>query len=337
MDSRARIGLSRALAASTASWTRLVRRAEAAGLGQVNSADMAGADCFVDGGAALAVTSSIRLAVSVALPTRSPLQTAIAAASLADLAPDRVTLGLGIGSQDTNENRHGMPYSPPLARMRDFLRAVLALLRSPLGEPVSYDGAHYRAAGTGMGLGGDRLPVVLGAHGPRMTELAAEETDGVIVHIFTPLEMVASRLAMAARRRAAPFRVGVGRPVAVHENPDQAMEMARLELAGVLSIPRFRPRLLELRGEDHASKVLGPLSRGDLRAALAAMDDALVRQFVTVAGPEGVVAELASIPGADTVVPVPAGVFAPIVAGRLGFDTARFEESRVSLVEALLG
>ena len=337
MGSRSRIGLSRALTPSTGSWARLVSRAEAAGLGQVNSADTAGADCFVDGGVAVAVTSSIRLAVSVALPTRSPLQTAIAAASLADLAPGRVTLGLGIGSLDTNETRHGAGYSPPLPRMREFLRAVVTLLRSSPGETVTYEGTYYRAVGTGMGLDAEELPVVLGAHGPRMTELAVGETDGVIVHIFTPLQVLAARLALAARLRPDPFLVGVGRPVAVHEDLDRAMELARLELAGVMSIPRFQPRLVELRGKEGSAEVLDLLRDGRAAEAVDAIDDDLVREFVTVSEPDRIVAELAAIDGVDTVVPVPSGIFAPIVAGRLGFDMGVFEESRVALVEALVG
>ena len=298
---------------------------------------MAGTDCFVDGGVALAVTSSIRLVVSVALPTRSPLQTAIAAASLADLAPGRVTLGLGIGSPDTNEIRHGVGYSPPLARMRDFLRAVKTLLRTPHRKPVTYEGPYYRAFGSGMGFGARELPLVLGAHGPRMTELAAAETEGVIVHIFTPLQTVSSRLRLAAQQRSASFRVGLGRPVAVHRSFERAMELARLEVAGVLSIPRFQPRLVELRGEERAADVLRPLRDGDPAAALHAIDDALVREFVTVAEPGDIIDGLAGIPGVDTVVPVPAGIFAPIVATKLGFDMGGFEDSRAALVAALLG
>ena len=336
MGSRSHIGLSRALAPTTASWAKLVRRAEAAGLGQVNSADTAGADCFVDGGVALALTSSIRLAVSVALPTRSPLQTAIAAGSLADLAPGRVMLGLGIGSLDTNEIRHGAGYSPPLPRMRDFLRAVTTLLRHPAGEPVGHEGSYYRAVGSGMGLEPEELPVVLGAHGPLMTELAAGETDGVIVHIFTPLQTLAARLALVARLRPDPFWVGVGRPVAVHQDLDRAMELARLELAGVLSIPRFQPRLVELRGKERAAEVLDPLGAAEAPAAIRAIDDDLVREFITVAEPGNIVGELGAIDGVDAVVPVPAGIFAPIVAARLGFDLGAFEESRASLVAALL-
>ncbi|MDE0171133.1 MAG: LLM class flavin-dependent oxidoreductase [bacterium] len=336
MGSRSHIGLSRALAPSTGSWARLVRRAEAAGLGQVNSADTAGADCFVDGGVAVAVTSSIRLAVSVALPTRSPLQTAIAAGSLADLAPGRVTLGLGIGSLDTNETRHGAGYSPPLPRMMDFLRAVSALLRRSAGEPVTHEGPYYRAVGTGMGLEPEELPVILGAHGPRMTELAAAETDGVIVHIFTPLQTLAERLTLVTRIRPDPFWVGVGRPVAVHEDLDRAMELARLELAGVLSIPRFQPRLIELRGQEGAAEPLNHLREGRAAAAVSAIDDDLVHQFVTVTEPGRIVAQLAEIAGVDTVVPVPVGIFAPIVAARLGFDLSAFEESRAALLAALL-
>ena len=99
-------------------------------------------------------------------------------------------------------------------------------------------------------------------------------------------------------------------------------------------MPDSARRLVELRGEERASEVLGLLRRGDVTAAF---DDALVREFITVARPDRVVAELAAIPGVDTVVPVPVGLFAPIVAARLGFDMGRFGESRKALVQALLG
>ena len=114
------------------------------------------------------------------------------------------------------------------------------------------------------------------------------------------------------------------------------MELARLELAAVLSIPRFQPRLVELRGKEGASEVLDLLREGRAAAAVGAIDDDLVHEFVTVAEPDRIVAELAEIAGVDTVVPVPVGIFAPIVAAGLGFDMGVFEESRAALVAALL-
>ena len=135
-----------------------------------------------------------------------------------------------------------------------------------------------------------------------MTRLAAEQADGVIFHIFTPPRdppLPVEAGGRGALRAIRPLPGGMGRPVAVHEDLEQALEMARLELAGVLSVPRFGPRLVELRGADLAASVLDPLRKGNTAAAIEGIDDALVREFITVAEPDRIVSELAGIGGGD--------------------------------------
>lgn len=171
------IAVSRAVAASPAGWIADCRRAERAGRAVASAADLAGCDAFVDAALALQATAALRVVIAVALPTRSPLQSALAAATLGRLAPGRLTVGFAAGNRDLNERGHGVAFDPPVTRLRAFVRCVKAILRAPAGEPVEVVGTHHRVRGFGVGLDRAALPLVIGAHGPGAARLAGEEAD----------------------------------------------------------------------------------------------------------------------------------------------------------------
>ena len=299
----------------------------------LGAADMAGTDCFVDAAYALRATRSIRVMLSVALPTRSPLQTVNATSALASVGEGRIALGLGAGSKSLNEQQHGVPFDPPLSRLRDFAAASSAMLRGALGEPVSYEGPFYRLAGSGLGLGPVELPIVIGAHGPKMVGLAAEVADGVIFHIFTPLSTMASRLEAISDSK--PW-VSVGRPCATHTDRDRALLLARAELLGVFAIPRFAPRLVELAGVDVAQEVSDRIADGKTAHAAEAITEDIVEEFVTIAEPKAMVGALNAIEGVDVVVPVSVGIFGWPFADALGISASDYGGARASLVGALV-
>ena len=120
----ASVGYSRALSDSSRDWYRDCVRAERAGVSSLLSADIPGRDGFVDAALAVAATDRVPLGIGVALPTRSPLQTARATASIAAFGRT-FALGLGIGTPTTNEVAHGVGYRPSLGRLRDFTECVL--------------------------------------------------------------------------------------------------------------------------------------------------------------------------------------------------------------------
>ena len=69
---------------------------------------------------------AIRTAVTLAF-TRSPTLTAYAAWDLSTFSGGRFELGLGPQIRQNIEERMGMPWSPPVARMRSFITALHAM------------------------------------------------------------------------------------------------------------------------------------------------------------------------------------------------------------------
>ena len=312
------LGLSRTLSSSPAQWIADCRAGERLGLKPL-SADLGGCDAFVDAALALQATSSVPVGISVALPTRSPLQSAYAGASLARLAPGRLTLGFAAGSRFVNELGHGVPFDHPITRLTEFAACVTAVLRAEKGAPVELAGRHHRVRGVGAGLDATALPLVIGAHGPAAARLAGEVADGIIVHLMTPAAVVRERVGLARAARPqldAPFSVGVGRTTSVADDEEQALAEARAETAAFLSLPHFRPRLATVADGDVVAAFDAAIEAGDGRAAMAALADEVVRQFVTVTTPARFHDDLRALEPADTITPVPVGTFWRMPPGR---------------------
>ena len=135
--------------------------------------------------AAIAVTSpQLDLGTGVlALQLRTPMLTAMGAATLQSLVPERdVLLGVGISSPVVVGKWHGAEYgSRPVAQTREYLELTRACLS---GEQVDHDGEFYRCSRFRLGvrLGEHRPKLVLGALNERMLTLAGELADGVLLN-----------------------------------------------------------------------------------------------------------------------------------------------------------
>src|SRR6185369_6507269 len=104
---------------------------EALGYESVWIADTgAGPDAFVIGALAAGVTRRMRIGTAVIpIYTRAPAVLAASAGSVAQLAPGRFILGLGISSETIVDAWGGVPFVKPFTRLRetvDILRRMLA-------------------------------------------------------------------------------------------------------------------------------------------------------------------------------------------------------------------
>jgi probable F420-dependent oxidoreductase len=168
---------------------RVAQRAEELGYESLWIADVGGPDPFVVAAAAAAVTRHVRIGTAV-IPayTRTPPVIAGAAASCAELAPGRFVLGVGSSSENIVQNWSGVPFRRPLARVRETVTTVRAILA---GERTDFDGKTLSTHGYRLLMRTPEPPIAIhvGALMPPMLELAGEIADGVTLNMM-PVEAV---------------------------------------------------------------------------------------------------------------------------------------------------
>jgi probable F420-dependent oxidoreductase len=135
---------------------------------------------------------TIATGIAVAFP-RNPSHIAYLAWDLQRFSGGRFMLGIGSQVRTHIEKRFGLPFDPPASRMREYIQAVNAFFDCwQNGAELNFHGRYYRhTLMTDMFNPGPLdcgpPPVLLGAMGPGMTEVAGEVADGLIVHPFNTL------------------------------------------------------------------------------------------------------------------------------------------------------
>lgn len=148
----------------------------------VPDSQMIWGDCYAYLALAAERTSTIKLATGVAVAgTRAAPVIAHSIASIATLAPGRVSLGIGSG----NSAYRFMNLKPlPIKRYGDEIRAIRGLLA---GEEVEYTFRGVTApirllmADRGFVNLEQKIPIVVSGFGPRSQGLAGELGDGLFV------------------------------------------------------------------------------------------------------------------------------------------------------------
>lgn len=173
----------------------LAREAEQLGYRSLWTAEVSGLDALTVLATYATVTSCVQLGTGVvALPTRTPVMTAMSFASIHALSEGRAIIGLGVGSPIIAERWHGVPYPSPVTAMREAVAILRQVLR---GERTNFEGKYYRSKGfqLGVALPKDKpVPIYLAALNPPMLRLAGEIADGVLFN-YSPPEAIAPMIA----------------------------------------------------------------------------------------------------------------------------------------------
>ncbi|WSQ11551.1 LLM class flavin-dependent oxidoreductase [Streptomyces sp. NBC_01231] len=203
-------------------------------------------DCFREGGisaaaAALAWTERVRIGIGLLpVPLRNVAVTAMEAATLHRMFPDRAVLALGHGVQDWM-GQVGARAESPLTLLREHLVALRALLR---GERVTTDGRYVKLDDVALDwppAGDGDIQVLAGATGPRTLRLAGEVADGTLLTASTPPDGVRRARALIDEGRAVAGRTEPHKLVVyllTATGPDAAARLrAELTDEGVGSVP----------------------------------------------------------------------------------------------------
>jgi 5,10-methylenetetrahydromethanopterin reductase len=173
--------------------------------------------------------------------TRNPVTLACTFATLDELAPGRVMLGIGAWYEPI-ASKVGIARRRPLQAMRETVEVVRGLLA---GESVTFNGefVHIDDVRLDVVHGSDRrrdIPILIGASYMQMMEVAGEIADGVLLNYLVPPEYNDDALEHLQRGadRAGRQLENVQRPqlilTAVSRDRDEAFRSAKLMLARYL-------------------------------------------------------------------------------------------------------
>jgi 5,10-methylenetetrahydromethanopterin reductase len=227
----------------------LARRAERAGYESAWVAETRLTRDAIAPVAAIALgTERLRVGTGIVnVYTRNAVLLALTFATLEELAPGRIVMGLGAGSPRVLAPQ-GVAFDRPLTRVREYCEVIPRLIA---GEAVTYHGAcvDLDEARIEDVLAGDadrvrraRIPLYLAATGPRAVEYAGEVADGVLLNVCLPTSYASERrerLTTAARRAGrAPGATEVAMCIVVspHAHAREGREAARRFIAVYLSM-----------------------------------------------------------------------------------------------------
>lgn len=244
-------------------------------------------------------TDRIHLGTSVAIAfARSPTAVAHAAWDLARLSGGRFLLGLGTQVKAHIEKRFGMPWAPPVARLREFILAVRALWDCWQNKTrLNFRGEHYQL--TLMSpffnpgpIEFPKIPIYTAGVGAPLCSLAGEMADGFLVHPFHSPRYLAEVVRPAVERGASKTGRSSGEvtiAVTVFVASDDAeQEALRSQVAFYASTPSYRP-VLDLHSWGGVGEQLSALAhRGQWNEMPSLISDAMMEAFAVRAGSEEV-------------------------------------------------
>jgi F420-dependent oxidoreductase-like protein len=294
-----------------------IQEAERLGFDSVWTAEAYGSDALTPLAWWGSSTSTIGLGTSICqISARTPAAMAMAAMTMDHLSGGRFRLGLGASGPQVVEGWYGQPYPKPLARTREYVEIIRAILARE--RPVEHHGEHYQLpyeGGTGLGkplrstvhpLRPD-VPIYLGAESPKNIALTAEIADGWLPLFFAPREDRFYRDALAegfarpgARRSPGDFDVAAVVPVVPGDDVERCADKVRPMLAlyvggmGAREANFHLNVFVRMGYEEACTRIQDLYLAGDKAAAVAAVPTSMVEDMALVGPPEKIRDDLAA-------------------------------------------
>jgi alkanesulfonate monooxygenase SsuD/methylene tetrahydromethanopterin reductase-like flavin-dependent oxidoreductase (luciferase family) len=218
---------------------QLVESAEETGYTGVFVPEISAREAFSTLTGFAAATTSILLGTGVVtMRARSPVTTAMAAATLQEISGGRVVVGIGTG---TSAAGPGQGPDRPLHRLRVYVDVVRQALS---GRPVGNDDL-FGSDGFMLGMNVDPPPIWLGALGDRVVALAGEIADGVLLNWCTPERVAWARATLdeaATRAGRDPAGIAIGVYVRACLGVEERVAMPALQAATAVyaALPPYR-------------------------------------------------------------------------------------------------
>ena len=254
-------------------------------------------------------TAGIQIGLGILSPhTKHPALLAMDAASLDELAPGRVILG--VGTVLNALRKHALERTGATQVVKEAIEITKRFLS---GESVQYEGTRFKIPSPGSRLEphpSRNLPIYVGATGPAMLGLAGQYADGVVFNYpCTPsfvkyaMPFLQEGLKLSGRT-VDNFVVAAYLLVSVDEDEKKALDVAKRFVAQKL--PTRHSEMLRHAGvsAEEIGLVKANVEKlGVARAALE-LDDALAHKVVIAGTPDQVIMRLRQFLGSGLKLPI---------------------------------
>jgi len=253
---------------------------------------------YVTLAAAALYTNKIILGTGVTNPWMvNPVITAQAIATLNELAPGRVVLGMGAGDKTTLE-AVGIEMGKPLAAVKEAIEMFRKLTN---GESVAFQGEVFKAAGAKLNFKpANKIPVYVGAQGPKMLEMAGKIGDGVLINASHPSDVeyavkLANEGMRQANKAASDVDIAAYTSFSVNEDIKKALKAATPVVAFIVA--GSPPSILEKHKIDvaKADELRAALKTGDFGKAFAAVTPEMINAFSICGTPDMCIERIAEL------------------------------------------
>jgi len=287
--------------------TEAIETADDIGVDSIWTAESWGNDAFSFATWVAAHTKRARIGTGIVqMAARTPVATAMAAATIDHLSNGRFILGLGVSGPQVVEGWYGQPSNRPLARTREYVEIVRRALRRDEG-PLEFDGEFYQHPYHGPGSVGlgkplkmmihplrKEIPIFLGAEGPKNVTQTAEIADGWLPLYYSPFrqEVYADQL-----KNAKPgFEITTLANFTITDDVATALMPVKAGLGFYIGGmgakgQNYHTKLMARMGyEDEAFRIQDLFFEGKRDEAIAAVPDAFADE-ISLIGPPGRIKE----------------------------------------------
>ncbi|MFP6807469.1 MAG: LLM class flavin-dependent oxidoreductase [Pseudomonadales bacterium] len=294
--------------------TTISREAEAAGIYSLYTVD-AGRSATITAAAVINATQKARVGTYIVNAyAREPWMTGLEARDLNEISEGRFVLGVGTGNLHFNDLYMGLDSSKPLAKMRDFMEIVRAVVSGKAAAPVRHQGkAHRIRWRASWEPETSQVPVYLSASGPKMVKLAGEVSDGVGIGIMSSVEFVRdivrpnARLgAETAGRNPDALVFPMAATVSINSDVESARDATRRSICKLfhpIPHPYYDSQLRQLGFSDFVDQAAQLMPAKRLREAMELVPDEVIDTMTITGNVEECAARLKEYEGiADEVI-----------------------------------
>ena len=223
------------------------------------------------------LTNKIQLGTGVTNPyTRNAAITASSIASINELSGGRAILGIGPGDKATFD-KMGIDWDKPLSKVRETVLAIRAFLAKEQVSQAGFKGAQ-------MSFTTSKIPIYIGAQGPKMLELAGAISDGVLINASHPddfkfaVPMIRAG-AEKAGRKPEDVQVCAYASFSADKDPAKAVNASKIVVAFIVA--GSPENVLERHGigMDEAKAISDAISRFDFKGAMDGVTPRMTEAF----------------------------------------------------------